>query len=383
MEDSMAHILVIDDEVGMREGCRRALAPKGFHVEIAEHGVEGLRKLREGRFDLVLLDAMMPGMSGLELLERIHEHDPNIVCVMITGYATVDLAAQAMKQGARDFLPKPFTSDELLEVVQRGLDERRRLLELQQEREKEEESHQLERVRQEAAKLDTIESRFMLVLVHQLRNPAGVIKNYLQLMRAGYVDDDEWDEYLEKLDQRAGQLLGMLDDLLELASLKEVPALSKLKPVDAASILEAVARSLQPVAAARGLDFRLQVQARPTILARPDHLQSLWRHLLENAIRYTPSGQVTVVLDVQDGTMVTRVTDTGIGVATDEVARIFEEFYRTDSAKEEVELGTGLGLPIVNQVVKLYRGTIRVDSTPGRGSTFSIQLPLAPPGPGA
>lgn len=383
MEDTMAHILVIDDEVGMREGCRRALAPKGFHVEIAEHGVEGLRKLREGRFDLVLLDAMMPGMSGLELLERIHEHDANIVCVMITGYATVDLAAQAMKQGARDFLPKPFTSDELLAVVHRGLDERRRLLALQQEREREEESHQLERVRQEAAKLDTIESRFMLVLVHQLRNPAGVIKNYLQLMRAGYVDDDEWDEYLEKLDQRAGQLLGMLDDLLELARLKEIPALSNLKPVDAASILEAVARSLQPVAAARGLDFRVQVQARPTILAQPDHLQSLWKHLLENAIRYTPSGQVAVVLDVQDGTMVTRVTDTGIGVATDEVARIFEEFYRTDSAKEEVELGTGLGLPIVNQVVKLYRGTIRVDSTPGRGSTFSIQLPLALPGPGA
>jgi len=383
MEDTVAHILVIDDEVGMREGCRRALTPKGFHVEIAEHGVEGLRKLREGKFDLVLLDAMMPGMSGLELLDRIHEHDPNIVCVMITGYATVDLAAQAMKQGARDFLPKPFTSDELLGVVHRGLAERRRLLELQQEREREEESHQLERVRQEAAKLETIESRFMLVLVHQLRNPAGVIKNYLQLMRAGYVDDDEWDEYLEKLDQRAGQLLGMLDDLLELARLKEIPSLSKLKPVDAASILEAVARSLQPVAAARGLDFRVQVQARPTILAQPDHLQSLWKHLLENAIRYTPSGQVTVVLDVQGGTVVTRVTDTGIGVSTDEVARIFEEFYRTDSAKEEVELGTGLGLPIVSQVVKLYQGTIRVDSTPGRGSTFSIQLPLAPPGPGA
>ena len=173
----MANILVIDDEVGMREGCRRVLVPEGFQVKTAEHGVEGLRKLREGTFDLVLLDVMMPGMSGLELLERIREHDPNIVCVMITGFATVDLAAQAMKQGARDFLPKPFTSDELLEVVQRGLDERQRLLALQQQREREEESAQLERVRQDAAKLDAIESRFMLVLVHQLRNPAGVLKN--------------------------------------------------------------------------------------------------------------------------------------------------------------------------------------------------------------
>ncbi|NIV36252.1 MAG: response regulator, partial [Anaerolineae bacterium] len=202
MEEPIAHILVIDDEVGMREGCRRVLVPKGFQVITAEHGVEGLRKLREARFDLVLLDVMMPGMSGLEVLDRIHDHDPNIICVMITGFATVDLAAQAMKQGACDFLPKPFSSDELLEVVHRGLDQRQRLLALEQRREQEEESMQLERVRQDVAKLDAIESRFMLVLVHQLRNPAGVLKNYLQLMRAGYVDDDEWDEYLEKLDQR-------------------------------------------------------------------------------------------------------------------------------------------------------------------------------------
>ena len=82
------------------------------------------------------------------------------------------------------------------------------------------------------------------------------------------------------------------------------------------------------------------------------------------------------------GALVTRVTDTGIGVATDELARIFEEFYRSDSAKAESELGTGLGLPIANQIVKIYQGTIQVDSTPGHGSTFSIHLPLAPPGPG-
>lgn len=383
MEDPAANILVIDDEVGMREGCRRVLVAKGFQVSTAEHGVEGLRKLREGRFDLVLLDVMMPGMSGLEVLHRIREHDPSIVCVMITGFATVDLTAQAMKQGAQDFLPKPFSSDELLGVVFRGLEQRQRLLALQQQREQEEESIQLERMRQDAAKLDAIESRFMLVIVHQLRNPAGVLKNYLQLMRAGYVDDDEWDEYLEKLDERAGQLLGMLDDLLELAHLKEIPKPTKLSPVDAADILEAVAHGFQPRAEAKGLELRVQVQARPVILAQPGHLRSVWKHLIDNAIRYTPRGQITVMLDEQDGRMVTSVTDTGIGVAPDEVTRIFEEFYRSDSAKEEMELGTGLGLPIVNQVIKIYKGTIQVDSSPGEGCSFQIQFPLTSPGSAA
>ncbi len=383
MVDPVARILVIDDEVGMREGCRRALTPHGFHVDVAEHGATGLRKLREGQHDLVLLDAMMPGMNGLELLGRIREYDPTIVCVMITGYATVDLAAQAMKKGARDFLPKPFTSDDLLGVVRRGLDERQRLLALQQQEEWEEESLQIERARQDAAKLDAIESRFMLVLVHQLRNPAGVIKNYLQMMRAGYVDNDEWDEYLEKLDQRAGQLLGMLDDLLALAHLKEIHSPAKLNPVDSAGILESVAASFQPIAAAKDLDFRMQLDARPTVRVQPAHLQLLWKHLIDNAIRYTPRGKIVVALGVRDGSMVTSVMDTGIGVATDEVARIFEEFYRSDSAKEEVELGTGLGLPIVSQVVKMYEGTLQVDSAPGHGSTFSIRFPLASTGPGA
>jgi signal transduction histidine kinase len=374
-----ANILVVDDEVGMREGCRRALTPHGYQVTVADGGAEGLRKLREGQFDLVLLDAMMPGMSGLELLDRIDEHDPDIVCIMITGYATVDLAAQAMKQGAHAFLPKPFTSDELLTMVHRGLEERQRQIAAREERERQEEQLELERARQEEAKLDIVESRFMLVLVHELRNPAGVIKNYVQLMRSGYVDDDEWDAYLEKLDLRAGQLLNMLDQLLELAHLKKGIDRSKLKPVAVAEVLAGVVKQMRPLAEKKGLDFGAQIQAEPTLLAEPAHLRSLWTYLLDNAIRYTPSGKIGVTLAERDGQVVTTVTDTGIGITTEELGRIFQEFYRSESAKAQVEVGTGLGLAIVNQLVKGYQGTIEVDSAPGQGSTFTICLPILAP----
>jgi signal transduction histidine kinase len=376
MDEKTVNILVIDDEIGMREGCKRALAPHGFQVSVAEHGAEGLRRLDEGRFDLVLLDAMMPGISGLELLQRIQETDPDIICVMITGYATVELAAQAMKQGAQDFLPKPFTSDELLTVVQRGIAERQRRLALKKRKDEEEESIQLERTRQEMAKLDAIESRFMLVIVHELRNPAGVIKSYLQLLRSGFADEDEWDDYLEKLDLRAGQLLDMLDNLLELAHLKGRRGPARVRPVAVAEILAGVAAPFRSAAEAKGLDFEVQIQAQPTMMAQASHLQSLWRNLLDNAVRYTPKGKVTVTLSEQEGQIVTAVSDTGIGVSTEELTRIFQEFYRADGAKEEVELGTGLGLPIVNQIVKVYGGKIEVDSTPGHGSTFTVSLPL-------
>jgi signal transduction histidine kinase len=373
-----ASILVIDDEVGMREGCRRALESQGVRVVTAEHGAEGLHKLRQEPVDLVLLDAMMPGMSGLELLERIRAHDADMVCVMITGYATVDLAAQAVKQGAFDFLPKPFTADELLAAVQRGLEERVRRQTLRQQGEEQEEAQQMERARQEMAKLDAMQSRFMLVIAHELRNPAGVIKNYVQFMRAGYVDEDEWDEYLKKLDLRASQLLDMLDELLELAHLKEQLSPAKLKPVAVSDVLEEVARKLQPAAEAKELDLIVEIQDRPTMLAQRAHLRSLWTHLLDNAIRYTPSGQIRVTLSQEGEQIISIVADTGIGISADELGRIFQEFYRSESAREEVPFGTGLGLPIVNQVVKAYEGTIEVDSTPGQGSSFVVTLALAP-----
>lgn len=383
METHGAKVLVIDDEVGMREGCKRALIPQGYGVITAEHGAEGLRKLKEEAFDLVLLDIMMPGMSGLELLKHIHDYDPDIICVMITGYATVDLAAQAMKQGAHDFLSKPFTSDELLAAVAQGLQERERRKLYRQQQEQEEEALQLERARLEIARLDAVESRFMLVLVHELRNPAGVLKNYVQLMRAGYVDEDEWDEYLEKLDLRADQLLAMLDDLLELAHLKEMLSPAKMKRVDVAEVLASVVAHKQPAAEAKGLLLEVQIQDRPYIQAAPSHIQSLWSNLIDNAIKYTPAGRIRVTLEAQNGKWVGSVADTGIGISTEELGRVFQDFYRSEDAKAQVALGTGLGLPIVDQIVKLYQGTIQVESVPGEGSTFIITLPAASPALGS
>ena len=380
VEAERPNILVVDDEVGMREGCRRALTSQGFRVSTAEHGAEGLHRLREESFALVLLDAMMPGMSGLELLGAINEYAPNVVCIMITGYATVHLAAQAMKQGAFDFLPKPFTLDELSAVVSRGLEEYRRRMADREQREREEEAYQLERARAETAKLDTIESRFMLVLAHELRNPAGVIKNYLQYMRSGLADVNEIGECLEKLEQRADQLLAMLDDILELAHLKQKTDLSKLRPVPAAEVLEEVADQLRPAAEAKGLQLVVQLQARPAVTVNRNHLHSLWAKLIDNAIDYTSDGGITITLDEQQGWLVAAVADTGVGISDEDLRCVFQEFYRSESAKAIGDPGTGLGLPIVAQIVRLYNGTIQVDSVPGQGTTFRVRLPVASTG---
>jgi signal transduction histidine kinase len=273
-------------------------------------------------------------------------------------------------------LPKPFTSDELLTVVRRGLEARRRKLAAKEQEAQEEEAQELERAQEEMARLDAVESRFMLVVVHELRNPAGAIKSLLKMIRGGYVDADEMDEYLEALDGRADQLLAMMDDLLELADLKGRRGPPQRTPVPAAEVLEEVVNDLRAAAEAKGLAVELKIEAQPTVQCERVHLRSLWAHLLDNAIRYTPQGRITLTLDQAVGQTVTTVSDTGIGLSTEEVARLFEEFYRSEAAREEVALGTGLGLPIVGQIVQIYGGTIQVESEPGVGSTFSVCLPL-------
>jgi len=131
-------VLVIDDEPGMREGCRRTLALEGYRVETAADGEEAWRLVQAGGWDLALVDIRMPGLGGIELLERIQGLDPDLVCIVISGYATLDTAMQAAKRGAYDILPKPFTSDDLLLVVRRGLEHRALVLEARRLREERE-----------------------------------------------------------------------------------------------------------------------------------------------------------------------------------------------------------------------------------------------------
>lgn len=135
-----ARILVVDDEKGIREGCRRVLVAEGHSVETAENGEKGLEMAQTAAFDLLLVDVKMPTVGGIELVRRVQEIDPAIVCVMITGYATLETAIEATKSGAYDFLPKPFTPDELVAKVSKGLDRRWLMLEARRLREERERS---------------------------------------------------------------------------------------------------------------------------------------------------------------------------------------------------------------------------------------------------
>jgi two-component system sensor histidine kinase/response regulator len=376
--EAKSNILVIDDELGIRQGCRRALESQGFTVETAATIQEGLRKVREGNFDLVLLDVMLPDGRGIDLLSPIREKDPDTVSVIITGYATVELAVEAIKQGAYDFISKPFTTDLLLMTVNQGLERRRLSLEAKRLQAIEQEAAELARTKEEMERLDRFKTAFTLTVAHELRAPITALQSFLLAMLKGYVPPDQQQNILQRAIERAQELLDLVDDLLNLATAKQEVVPSKREILSLADVLEKVIPLLQAQAEERGMTFTVEVRQRPLVEANSSQMGQLWTNLISNAVKYTPAGgRVTVSLEEKDGWAVGMVEDTGIGIAPEDQAKIFEEFYRTPQAKEMEHRGTGLGLPLVKRIVEGHGGTIEVESALGQGSRFSFRLPVA------
>jgi two-component system sensor histidine kinase/response regulator len=375
--ETQGRILVIDDELGIREGCRRALEPEGYTVELATTGQEGLRRLREQPFDLVLLDVVMPDVRGVDLLDPIHEQDPDTVCIIITGYATVELAVQAIKAGAYDFLSKPFTSDLLLMAVHQGLERRKLSLEAKRLEILEQEAAELTRAKEELERLDRFKTTFMLTVAHELRAPLTALQSFLIAIQQGYIPPDQQEQILQRAVERAQELLDMVNDLLKLAAIKG-EEMGKRELLSLAEVLEKVFALLKVQADAKGVTCTLEIRQRPMVKAHLDQMTQLWTNLISNAIRYTPpDGQITIILEERDGWATGVVQDTGIGIAPEDQDRIFEEFYRTPQAKEIEPHGTGLGLPLVKRIVDGHGGTIEVKSELGRGSQFTFRLPTS------
>ncbi len=355
-------ILVIDDEETMRESCHQVLTKQGYQVELAEDGVFGLEKLMARRPDLVLLDLKMPRMDGMTVLAKAREIDSDIVIIVITGYATLESAIEAMKRGAYDFLPKPFTPEELRLIAKRGL-ERRRLV--------------LETKRLEEEK-DRMQKFFITMVSHQLRSPLATVQQNLELILGHMMGDVpvKQEELLVRIKRQISDLLQLIKDWLDLARIERNKVVKAFDSIPLGSILSETIQSLQSMADEKRVSFHLGQNGLPLIKGDPQSLKQLFGNLFNNAIRYNRSGgDVNVKLREKDTHVEVRVSDTGSGIAEADLPFIFDEFYRGKTDEVQKTKGTGLGLAIVKKIAEAHSGFVRVESVPGKGTTFIIGLP--------
>lgn len=376
MDNTKEHIIVIDDEQGIREGCRRVLIPEGFQIETAATLQEGREKIRAGTFDLVLLDVMLPDGRGLDLLSTIQEVDPEIVVVIITGYATIELAVEAIKEGAYDFISKPFSSDQLLITVNQGLEKRRLSLEAKRLQDVEKEAKVLAREKEEMERLDQFKTEFTTMVAHELRAPIAAVQSLLLSILKGFVPPEQEQMVLQRAIERTKELLELVNDLLNLAAAREFDVRREWETLQLAQSLEQVVPLFQSQAESKDLTLTIDIEKNPIIKADPDQMVQLWTNLISNAIKYTPEGgAVTVRLDEKNGWATGSVADTGIGIAPEDQEKIFDDFYRTPQAKKFSRLGTGLGLTLAKKIVEGYGGTIEVQSKLNEGSRFTFRIP--------
>jgi signal transduction histidine kinase len=362
----MTPIFVIDDDDVMLLSCRRILEHDGYSVETFDNGTNGLARLAEVRPQMILVDLKMPELNGLEVIERIRAIDRDLVIAVITGYATIATAVEAMKAGAYDFLPKPFTPDELRLVVARGCERWRLARESQQ-------------LREEKA---AAERRIATFLSHQLKTPLAAAKQYLDVLLFTSKDlPDNARDWLTRSQVRLQEMVGLIDDWLMLANVSRGGTAKADAAAELAGVVAQVVQSSAALAERSGVALRTELAAdMPAVCGDTTSLATVIGNLVVNAIKYNRAGGEVVVRSTADaGRARIEVADTGIGIPESSLPKIFDEFYRVGDGEARDIPGSGLGLAICRRLVNELGGSIDVTSTLGAGTTFTVILPFARP----
>lgn len=382
------YILIVDDDRALLQALPEALRLRmgALDIDTCESAASALKQLATHDYDAVVTDIKMPGMDGLAMLERIHSVRPDTPTLLITGHGEHDLAVQALRGGAYDFIQKPIDRDYFVASLRRAIQMR------QLRREVEEQRHALER---HAATLEqVVEERtrelreaneakdlFLSIASHELKTPLTTLKTMTQLahrrlLKAGAPEA----QYLGTMERSIQRLETLVHDLLDTARITSGKLTLRREPVDLIELCR------QIVAEQHGdneHEITLVPQGQlPETLELDvdrDRIGQVLTNLLSNAVKYSePGTAVRMSLTIRADDVVIAVEDHGPGIAPEHLAHIFDQFYQVQETSVQAgsRIGLGLGLYISRDIVERHGGRIWAESKLGHGSTFSLALPL-------
>ncbi len=367
-------VLVVDDEPGIRSGVIRILKNYSigfpfmeedfsFDVSEADTGEKALEIINNEKVDIVLLDNKLPGIQGIEVLEMISKMRLDTAVMMITSYASLDIAVKATNFGAYNFVPKPFTPDELkssIENISKHLFLKRMTSELKEQGKQ-------------------IRFKFLSVLSHELKSPLNAIEGYLRIMEDKQAGDNI-EDYMPMIDRslvRIQSMRNLIMDMLDLTRLESGKKKRHIHEVDMKEMTLLAIDTVKPMAIQQNIRVLSELDADMTFKADPDEIEIILNNLLSNAVKYNrEGGEVRIVVGKEENCLKITVADTGIGISEEDLPKLFEEFSRIKTNETRNITGTGLGLSITKKMVELYDGSINVISKPNFGTTFKIRLPI-------
>jgi two-component system sensor histidine kinase/response regulator len=365
-------ILIIDDEPGIREGTKRILQnfkvdypfmdeQIDFQVLEAGTGKDGIEIIDSELPEILLLDNKLPDIQGIEVLEYVKSKHYDIIVVMITSYASLELAVKATRDGAYDFIPKPFTPQEIRASVENIT---KQIF--------------LKRMTQTLNNTGKqIRFQFLSVLSHELKAPLNAIDGYLKMIKERQFGNniDAYDEMLDRSIERIKGMRTLILDLLDLTKIETGKPTQKLEQVDVRKIVQMSVDTIRPYAIQKDVDLYINSRESTGMKADPGEIEIIMNNLISNAVKYNKTGgRVDVFIEKKEGRLKITVSDTGIGLKPEDKEKIFDDFVRIKSSQTREVTGSGLGLSIVKKIVDMYQGTIEVQSEPDKGTSFIITL---------
>jgi signal transduction histidine kinase len=359
MDAGKAHILVVDDEMGPRESLKMILHPY-YNVHTAERGAQAVEMLKQIPVDLVTVDLKMPGFSGINVLEKVKQYDPDIEAIIITGYGSLDTAIEGLRLGAFDYISKPFDVNHILALVRRGLDRRTA-----------------------KARLRQVKSDFLSNVSHELRTPLSVVVGFVYLLLNQVIGklSEEQQKVLETVYRNSEELLELIDNVLWMTSLNAGDTSATIEKFDAREIVNETAKRYEKTIRDKGLKLNVQLaDSDISIVSDRAKVERVFQNVFNNAVKFTSEGEVTVKaqLTVDRKSVEFEITDTGTGIEESKIDSIFEPFHQADNSAQRAYSGLGLGLTVARRMAELVGGKLEVSSKPRVGTRVTMRFPSQP-----
>ncbi len=375
MDKKDVKILVVEDEEIIRVMFQQSFMNWGFQVDMAENGKIALDMCQENMYHIVVTDLNMPVMDGMELLKRVKARWPFTEVVVVTGFATIESAIEAMKLGAYDFILKPVNFDQVQFTINKCFQKIRAQAE----------NTELRELNARLIELNELKDKFIYITNHEIRTPLTILKGYLEILRDLVADaGEETREVMDILENTANELHELVDRMHMLEGLEQASAPVREELVDLKEVIKKVYREIAGLYQSRQIDLKVYLDNNP-LLMKGDYRQIRFvlRELLQNALKFTPDGgKVRVRLELINDEIHYSVKDTGIGIPFEKQEMVFEKFYEIQdvvhhktSNQEFMGGGLGIGLSLVKEMVNGMKGRIVLESESGQGSLFKVILP--------
>lgn len=363
-------VLYMEDDAGLARLFQKRISRFGFEVTTAENGTDGLNLFKEDNFDVLVIDYQMPGRNGLQVLDNLVDRKPMPPVIMLTGAGNEEIAVDAMKMGASDYLTKDVNGHyfQLLPIVMREAIRRSKMAEEQRRMQLE-----LKKYASELERSNRELQQFAYVVSHDLKEPLHTIRGFAQFIEETYTEalDDQANEFLGYIVDGTRRMERLIEGLLDYSRVKFEDV--EMDDVNCEDLVNNVVQDLQATIEKRNAD--ITHDSLPKIRGHERLLMRLFQNLIDNGMKYSSEEKpkVHISAEQENGHWKFSVKDNGIGIDPRHSERIFVIFQRLHNRNEFS--GDGLGLAICKKIVESHSGKIWVESADNQGSTFFFTIP--------